>query len=231
METRLIKYIGHKPKKTDTVLKTSRVWEGHGAVVEVPAGEAASYLAFPAVWCQTTAKEMKAEENAAATALEMVEKVCAMAQDLPLEALKECSSRIQFAIRTKQADHDKAVAEAAAKVAIEQQDAAAVEARTGEPQITLDPESEYAKRRLAEIEKALVELDRNNPEHFGKTGEPLAAAVQPFLTFKPTSGELASFASTPAVAASKPVEAPGPKPTETAAQAKPSKTAKVAKAA
>lgn len=45
-----IKYIGHKPYKTDNVAGTASVWEGHGDVQDVPDDAATKLLRFPGVW-------------------------------------------------------------------------------------------------------------------------------------------------------------------------------------
>ena len=55
----LIRYIGHKPLKTDNVCNTDAVWRGHGADQEVTTTVAAKLLMHSDVWALAEAVEIE----------------------------------------------------------------------------------------------------------------------------------------------------------------------------
>lgn len=63
----LIKYVGAKPSRADTVAGTKIVWNGHGDVQEVPDTAVARLLLHPDVWAvaeEATPKTAKAAKTA-----------------------------------------------------------------------------------------------------------------------------------------------------------------------
>lgn len=57
----LIRYIGHKPNKTDNVGKSDAVWPGHGTDQEVTDAVAAKLLMHPDIWALAEAVEIEQE--------------------------------------------------------------------------------------------------------------------------------------------------------------------------
>lgn len=209
--SRFIQYIGNKPVKRDTILRTERQWE-RGSMIEVAAQEAQRYLQHPDIFRDVT-DEIDDEGNPPPLPPLETEKPAAPASSAQdLEEREELRDALDAA-DAENARLTKQVEELTATVAARDETIRELEAEKQAlyaklQETAVSPESkpkddENAKTaadggdtpptdpqvRQDDIITAFAELDTDNKEHFGSDGKPKVAAIGQVLGYDVTGKE------------------------------------------
>lgn len=207
MSTRFIQYVGNKPKKRDTVLRTDREWL-RGSVIEVPLQDAMQYLQHRDMFVDVTNEldedgnppelaplkppkgdkaQRTAEEN---TAREMKRTIATLE-----EALEESNARIAE-LEGEATDADESIAALEKQVGelqtevtslTEQLEAAKKDAGTGSTGGTGTTEPTDAAERQKAILGVLEKLDTNTD--YDREGKPKVDAISKALGWKVSGAE------------------------------------------
>lgn len=180
-----IEYIGRQINRPDdTALRTRRVWEGFGSVVEVPADEAAHYLAHPLEWRAISHEESEQRRQARIVVAENFERIKDELGPMTVTDLEELRTEIGelIAQKRRQAEREAlnpppvptGVPDAAAGV--DSDDKATADA---------------AATRLRAIRKVIEELDPKDDDHYSTRG-PRVPVVSERFGAPVTAAEIAA---------------------------------------
>lgn len=193
--SRSIQYIGNKPKKTDTILRTEREWT-RGSTCLVSDTEADAYLAHPAMFADVTDQLDEEGNPPELPPLETPRTRGARASGVEASTLRALNAKLAE-LEKELADTDAALDDAHEEIARLKAQIAELEAQNRElAQKIGAPDADKAKDqdeapsttapedpkdRKKAILQAFAKLEAGNAEHFDREGKPKVKAVADVL--------------------------------------------------